>query len=196
MVEGAVDDGVGFLGAAVAERARVLEVAPVCFGARRRERVRPCVGAGETEHQVPGLEELRDELRADEAGCAGEEDSHGFSLVPVVGQQVRCDATPRAFSPPFAFLVQSFTRPAVLPAMDPLSEVLSLLRPSSYAAGGFGHGKAIFPSSGRSTTGSSAGRPPRAGECWLVVEGTGDLLALPSGGAATASSCRVVALSA
>ncbi|MGD0526798.1 MAG: AraC family transcriptional regulator [Polyangiaceae bacterium] len=63
--------------------------------------------------------------------------------------------------------------------MDPLSEVLSLLKPSSYAAGGFG------------TQGDLAIRWPRhdgikcyallAGECWLVVEGTGDPVALRAG---------------
>jgi AraC-like DNA-binding protein len=84
---------------------------------------------------------------------------------------MRCDATLRAFSRPFAFLVQSF--------MDPLSEVLSLLKPSSYSAGGFG------------TQGDVAIRWPRhdgikcyallAGECWLVVEGAGDPVGLRAG---------------
>jgi AraC-like DNA-binding protein len=71
--------------------------------------------------------------------------------------------------------------------MDPLSEVLSLLKPSSYAAGGFG------------TEGDLAIQWPRhdgikcyallAGTCWLVVEGTrepvrlraGDCFLLPRG---------------
>src|SRR5438552_1559050 len=73
------------------------------------------------------------------------------------------------------------------PAMDPLSEVLSLLKPSSYAAGGFG------------TEGDLAIQWPRhdgikcyallSGECWLVVDGTpepvrlraGDCFLLPRG---------------
>jgi AraC-like DNA-binding protein len=71
--------------------------------------------------------------------------------------------------------------------MDPLSEVLSLLRPTSYAAGGFG------------TEGDLAIQWPRhdgikcyallVGECWLVVEGepepvrmtAGDCFLLPRG---------------
>jgi AraC-like DNA-binding protein len=63
--------------------------------------------------------------------------------------------------------------------MDPLSEVLSLLKPSSYAAGGFG------------TDGDLAIQWPRhdgikcyallAGECWLVVEGTGEPARLRAG---------------
>jgi AraC-like DNA-binding protein len=63
--------------------------------------------------------------------------------------------------------------------MDPLSEVLSLLKPSSYAAGGFG------------TQGDLAIQWPRhdgikcyallAGECWLVVEGTGEPVPLRAG---------------
>ncbi|HEY2512286.1 MAG TPA: AraC family transcriptional regulator [Polyangiaceae bacterium] len=70
--------------------------------------------------------------------------------------------------------------------MDPLSEVLSLLKPTSYAAGGFG------------TEGDLAIQWPRhdgikcyallAGECWLVVEGNepvrlrgGDCFLLPRG---------------
>ncbi len=71
--------------------------------------------------------------------------------------------------------------------MDPLSEVLSLLKPTSYAAGGFG------------TEGDLAIQWPRhdgikcyallVGECWLVVEGepepvrmtAGDCFLLPRG---------------
>ena len=63
--------------------------------------------------------------------------------------------------------------------MDPLSEVLSLLKPSSYSAGGFG------------TRGDLAIQWPRhdgikcyallSGECWLVVEGTGDPVHLRAG---------------
>jgi AraC-like DNA-binding protein len=63
--------------------------------------------------------------------------------------------------------------------MDPLSEVLSLLKPSSYAAGGFG------------TRGDLAIQWPRhdgikcyallAGECWLVVEGAGEPARLRAG---------------
>jgi AraC-like DNA-binding protein len=63
--------------------------------------------------------------------------------------------------------------------MDPLSEVLSLLKPSSYASGGFG------------TQGELAIQWPRhegikcyallAGECWLVVEGTGEPVGLRAG---------------
>jgi len=63
--------------------------------------------------------------------------------------------------------------------MDPLSQVLSLLKPSSYAAGGFG------------AEGDFAVRFPRhdgikcyailAGEGWLVVEGTGAPVALRAG---------------
>src|SRR5882724_10088913 len=65
------------------------------------------------------------------------------------------------------------------PAMDPLSDVLSLLKPSSYAAGGFG------------TDGDLAIQWPRhdgikcyallAGACWLVVEGTGKPVSLRAG---------------
>jgi AraC-like DNA-binding protein len=63
--------------------------------------------------------------------------------------------------------------------MDPLSEVLSLLRPSSYACGGFG------------TRGDLAIQWPQhdgikcyallAGECWLIVEGTGGPVGLRAG---------------
>jgi hypothetical protein len=63
--------------------------------------------------------------------------------------------------------------------MDPLSEVLSLLKPSSYAAGGFG------------TRGDLAIQWPKhdgikcyallAGECWLAVEGTGEPVRLRAG---------------
>ncbi len=63
--------------------------------------------------------------------------------------------------------------------MDPLSEVLSLLKPSSYAAGGFG------------TEGDLAIQWPKhdgikcyallTGECWLVVEGTGAPVRLRAG---------------
>lgn len=63
--------------------------------------------------------------------------------------------------------------------MDPLSEVLSLLKPTSYAAGGFG------------TEGDLSIQWPRhdgikcyallAGECWLVVEGAGDPVRLRAG---------------
>ncbi len=63
--------------------------------------------------------------------------------------------------------------------MDPLSEVLSLLKPSSYAAGGFG------------TQGDLSIQWPRhdgikcyallAGECWLVVERTGEPVGLRAG---------------
>lgn len=63
--------------------------------------------------------------------------------------------------------------------MDPLSEVLSLLKPSSYAAGGFG------------MNGDLAVRWPRhdgikcyallAGTCWLVVEGAGEPVKLHAG---------------
>jgi AraC-like DNA-binding protein len=63
--------------------------------------------------------------------------------------------------------------------MDPLSEVLSLLKPSSYAAGGFG------------TQGDLAIQWPKhdgikcyallAGECWLVVDGAGDPVPLRAG---------------
>ncbi len=63
--------------------------------------------------------------------------------------------------------------------MDPLSEVLSLLRPTSYAAGGFG------------TEGDLAIQWPKhdgikcyallTGECWLVVEGIADPVPLRAG---------------
>jgi AraC-like DNA-binding protein len=63
--------------------------------------------------------------------------------------------------------------------MDPLSEVLSLLKPSSYCAGGFG------------TQGDLAIQWPKhdgikcyallTGACWLVVEGTGEPVALRAG---------------
>jgi hypothetical protein len=39
------------------------------------------VGSGETEHLVAGFEELREDVGADEARRAGEEDSHGFAFV-------------------------------------------------------------------------------------------------------------------
>lgn len=63
--------------------------------------------------------------------------------------------------------------------MDPLSEVLSLLKPSSYAAGGFG------------AEGDLAIQWPRhdgikcyallTGECWLVVDGVGEPVRLRAG---------------
>lgn len=63
--------------------------------------------------------------------------------------------------------------------LDPLSEVLSLLKPSSYSAGGFG------------TEGDLAICWPKhdgikcyallAGECWLVVDGQGDPVRLRAG---------------
>ena len=63
--------------------------------------------------------------------------------------------------------------------MDPLSEVLSLLKPMSYAAGGFG------------TAGDLAIQWPKhdgikcyallTGECWLVVEGVGAPVRLGAG---------------
>jgi hypothetical protein len=79
-----VDDRVGLLGAATKGR-RIFEIAPVSLDARLAELGGTGVGASETEHLVPSLEELRDDVGADEAGRAGEEYSHGISLVPVVG---------------------------------------------------------------------------------------------------------------
>ncbi len=83
MIEGAVDDRVGLLRPA-AEGRRVLEGAAVDLGADRDELLRSVIGAGEPENLVAALEQVRNDLRADEASSAGEKDSHGVSLMTFV----------------------------------------------------------------------------------------------------------------
>jgi hypothetical protein len=58
VVEGAVDDGVGLLRAAL-ERGWVFEVAAVRLGTGSGELLRAGVGAGEAEHLVPRFEKQR-----------------------------------------------------------------------------------------------------------------------------------------
>ena len=71
--------------------------------------------------------------------------------------------------------------------MDPLSDVLSLLRPRAYAAGGFGSGRDVsvsFPAHDGIKCYAVV-----SGECWVVVDGvskpthlkTGDCFLLPRG---------------
>ncbi len=81
-----MDDAVGLLGAA-AQRGQVLEVAAQDFGAQRAQGLRTVVRACQAEHVVAVLQQFGDEGAADEAGGAGEKDSHGKSSVGCRGRE-------------------------------------------------------------------------------------------------------------
>ena len=78
-----VDDAVG-LGGATAQAVEVLEVAPQHLGAGVGQGGGGGVGTGEAHDLVPGSAQFRDDGGADEAGPAGDEETHGTNL-QVVG---------------------------------------------------------------------------------------------------------------
>ena len=77
MAEGEVDDGVGG-GSARPQDVEVVDRAAQHLGAERVDGRGRLVGAGQTDHLVAGGEELGDDGGADEAGRAGDEDTHGI----------------------------------------------------------------------------------------------------------------------
>ena len=62
---------------AAPQAVQVLEVAAVHLGPGGGERRGALVRAGEAEHRVPRLDEVLDDRGADEAGGAGDENTHG-----------------------------------------------------------------------------------------------------------------------
>ena len=70
-----MDHAVG-LGGTGPQARRVLERSAVHLGAGFGQRPRAYVGAGQAEDPVTGLEQFRHDARADEAGGAGEKDTH------------------------------------------------------------------------------------------------------------------------
>ncbi len=76
MVERGMDHRVR-LGGPAAQALRVLERAMKRFRASGDQGLSARVRAGQSEHLVPGADEFGHEVRADEAGRAGEEDTHG-----------------------------------------------------------------------------------------------------------------------
>ncbi len=79
MDEAAVHDAVGLLRAG-AQRVEVLEVATMDVRAQLAKRRGAVVGARVAEHGVAVLQQFGDERAADEAGGAGEENSHWMLL--------------------------------------------------------------------------------------------------------------------
>ena len=85
---GGVDHAVRLLRAA-AQAVEVLERAAVDLGAGALERRGSLVRAGEADHLVPRLEELGDDRRSDETGCAGDEYAHGKTSESSVLRELR-----------------------------------------------------------------------------------------------------------
>jgi hypothetical protein len=76
--EAAVHDAVG-LRRAAAQGVQVLEIAAMDIGAELAQRVCAGVRPRVAQHRVAVLQQFGNEGAADEAGGAGEEDSHGGS---------------------------------------------------------------------------------------------------------------------
>ena len=72
---GQVDDAVG-VGRRLADGVQVIEVAAADLHAGDRQLLRRGVGAGQTDHLVPGGLQFGDECGADVAGRAGDEYAH------------------------------------------------------------------------------------------------------------------------
>ena len=66
----------------------MFEVAAMDLRAGRFERARAGVGSGQAEDFVPRREQFRDDAGADEAGGAGEEDTHGTAFRYCSGRDV------------------------------------------------------------------------------------------------------------
>jgi hypothetical protein len=81
MVEGEMDHGVR-ASSPGAEAFQIIEVAAMHLGALGGKRLGAGIGAGETENLVASPDEFRNEGRTDEAGGAGNENTHReFSLI-------------------------------------------------------------------------------------------------------------------
>jgi hypothetical protein len=81
VLEGGVDDGVG-AGRGGAQRVEVVERATHDLGAGGGERGRRRVGAGEADDLMTGRLQLGDDRGSDPAGCACDEDPHGYLQRP------------------------------------------------------------------------------------------------------------------
>ena len=188
--EGGVDHAVG-LGRSAAQGFEVFEIPSKHLGACGDESFGALLGAGHAEHLMARVNKLWNKSRTDKTCSTGDENTHCDS------PWLHCTT---AFRSPVSYKmeeeqIRSISRVRIIFAIvqnddrsfkmvyespiDPLSDVLSLLKPRSYMAGGFDVGGELSIRFGQHD--GIKCYAVVSGQCWLSVEGVPDAVRLEAG---------------